>query len=143
MGSGYGQSSSKPQLSKSEQKKQKKQQAAREKLAKEEEAKARKALERRNKELRKARGARNAVHSKRGGGGGPIGFLFSWKGLLLVALTGFLYVQQRELLMAIVLKYPIALFGFICRTVWQVALKPLVRLIISFRGSNELPLGAY
>ena len=76
------------------------------------------------------------------GGGGPIGFLFSFKGLLLIALTGFLYMQQPELLMTL-LKYPVAIVGFLCRTGWQLAVKPLVRLLIGFRGGSELPGGAY
>lgn len=77
-----------------------------------------------------------------GGGKGPLG-LFSFKGLLIVGTLGYLYVAQRELLITLTLK-PLL---FAVRMVWTLALKPLVRKLVSAKGGGggggggELPGG--
>eukprot|EP00967_Tisochrysis_lutea_P145582 scaffold273520_cov40-Tisochrysis_lutea.AAC.2 len=73
------------------------------------------------------------------GGKGPFG-IFSFKGLLLLSVIGYLYVGQRELLLTLTLK-PIL---FALRMMWTLAFKPLVRMFLSSKGGangGELPGG--
>jgi len=97
-----------------------------------------KELERRRKLAAKG-GSRPASRGERSSGGkGPLG-LFSLKGLALFVGIGYLYVAQRELLLTLTLK-PVL---FVLRTVWVLAIKPVVRKLLSSKGGGggELPGG--
>lgn len=137
--------SSKPPLSKKEQKELKKKQ--------EKDAKMLKELQKTNAKLRKKAqtqmfpnaprgGSRRAVSSK---GGGPLGFIFSFKGLMLMGAAVAAYVIDQQVLMGKLLKYPTWFASWLCRAVWSLALKPLVRFIVlrSKGGGAELPGGSY
>jgi len=96
------------------------------------------------KELDKRRKlAVKAAGRSRGGERGLLGRVFSLKGLVLLGGVGYLYVAQRQLLAALVLK-PVAL---LVKAVWAVAIKPILRKFISrpggaySGGGGELPGG--
>ena len=120
-----------------------------------EDAKTLKKLQEANQKLRKkaqgqsqgfpsAGGSRRAVGRKRGGG--PLSFVFSWKGLLLAAASAAAYVVDKELLMGKLLKYPAWFASWLLRALWNLALKPLVRFVVlrgKGGGGAELPGGSY
>eukprot|EP00312_Isochrysidales_sp_CCMP1244_P006796 CAMPEP_0196689264 /NCGR_PEP_ID=MMETSP1090-20130531/17755_1 /TAXON_ID=37098 /ORGANISM="Isochrysis sp, Strain CCMP1244" /LENGTH=293 /DNA_ID=CAMNT_0042028243 /DNA_START=109 /DNA_END=992 /DNA_ORIENTATION=+ len=107
------QNSKKPRMSAKEKK-------AHEKRQKELDAQKKKQL----KELDKRRKlAVKAAGRSRGGERGLLGRVFSLKGLVLLGGVGYLYVAQRQLLAALVLK-PVAL---LVKAVWAVAIKPILR----------------
>eukprot|EP00315_Gephyrocapsa_oceanica_P011603 CAMPEP_0185284232 /NCGR_PEP_ID=MMETSP1363-20130426/961_1 /TAXON_ID=38817 /ORGANISM="Gephyrocapsa oceanica, Strain RCC1303" /LENGTH=268 /DNA_ID=CAMNT_0027879937 /DNA_START=37 /DNA_END=845 /DNA_ORIENTATION=+ len=107
------QNSKKPRMSAKDKK-------AHEKRKKELDAQKKKQL----KELDKRRKlAAKAAGRSRGGERGLLGRVFSLKGLVLLGGVGYLYVAQRQLLAALVLK-PVAL---LVKAVWAVAIKPILR----------------
>ncbi len=75
---------------------------------------------------------------------GPIKALLSIKGIALLGSLGYMYAQQRELLMAIVLRLPLKLLNAVARLGWSVLLKPVLRLAMGRgRTASELPGGSY
>ena len=115
----------------------------------ERDAKTPKGLQKTNQKLRqKAATKRYAAGSRRAAvstkQGGLAGFVLSWKGLVMLGGLAYLYIAQRDLLMGKLLKYPVWFVSWIFRTVWTVALKPIVRFVI-LRGKSggELPGGSY
>eukprot|EP00966_Prymnesium_polylepis_P291222 6726071-Prymnesium_polylepis.1 len=104
---GMGGMGEQPMNNKEKKKLQKAQAEAAKKKQKEYEARQ-KALKAAQKKRAAASRSRGAVSERKG----PLSMLFSFKGLALTGITGFLYVSQRELLTSIiglVLKYPILL----------------------------------
>lgn len=140
-GGGYPGGNSRPPLSKKEQKALKKKQ--------EQDAKTLKELRKNNEKLRnkaaaqrgRGRSSRRAVGTSRGGLGG---FVTSWKGIFALGGFAYLFMFQRELLMGKLLKYPVWFVSWLLRTVWVMALKPVVRFVVlRGKGGGELPGGSY
>jgi len=140
-GSFYNDGGSKPPLSKKEQRELKKKQ--------EKDAKTLQELQKTNQKLRQqAAKKRYSSSSRRAASGakrgGLPGFVLSWKGLALTGGLAVLYFTQRELLMGTLLKYPVWLASWVCRAVWSLAIKPVVRFIIlRTKGGGMLPGGSY
>jgi len=135
MGGARGSSAPKPTLSKKEQKQLKKQQEEQAKKRKQAQLQAQKAMEARVKSAKKQQ-PRSAVRTS--SRGGPISFLFSFKGLVTVAVIGAVYVLGP--------KWPVALLSSLLGAAWNLALKPFVRALLMLRsggGGSELPGGAY
>mmetsp|Transcript_26125 Transcript_26125/g.69721 ORF Transcript_26125/g.69721 Transcript_26125/m.69721 type:complete len:135 (+) Transcript_26125:3-407(+) len=116
--------------------------------------KKQKEYEARQKALKAAQKKRAAASRSRGAVSerkGPLSMLFSFKGLALTGITGFLYVSQRELLTSIiglVLKYPILLGSWLGKTALSVVIKPILLRLISLKdggssASDVLPGGTY
>ena len=140
-GGGYPGGDSRPPLSKKEQKALKKKQ--------EKDAKTLKELRKNNDKLRakaatqrgRGRSSRRAVGTSRGG---LAGFVTSWKGIFALGGFAYLFVFQRELLIGKLLKYPVWFVSWLLRTVWVMALKPVVRFVVlRGKGGGELPGGSY
>ncbi len=118
--------------------------------AQEKDAKTLKELRKNNDKLRakaasqrggRGGSSRRAVSTSRGG---LTGFVMSWKGVVALGGTAYLFIAQRELLMGKLLKYPVWFVSWLLRTVWVMALKPVVRFVVlRGKGGGELPGGSY
>lgn len=83
--------------------------------------------------------------------GGPLGFLLSIKGAALVGGVGFMWVNQRELLLKLGLKYPLLLAKFVMTKTWAMLFRPILRRVLVMRSASkgvaavggELPGGSY
>ena len=119
------------------------QQSTRPALTKKEERERKKILEQRNKEIEKQRKLQRKELEKRrhaalkqqraragvrSGSRGPFGIL-SFKGIVFLGVLGYLWVAQRGLLMGLV--------RILVRTVWSLTVKPLVRLVFRGRLGNS------
>lgn len=118
----------------------------------EKDAKTLKELRKNNDKLRAQAASKRGSSSSRGGSrravstsrSGLAGFVLSWKGAVALGGTAYLFVAQRELLMGKLLKYPLWFVSWLLRTVWAVALKPVVRFVVlRGKGGGELPGGSY
>lgn len=116
--------------------------------AQEKDAKTLKELRKNNDKLRAqaaskrgGRGSsRRAVSTSRGG---LVGFVLSWKGAVALGTFAYLFLQQRTLLEGL-LKYPLWFSSWLLRSVWTMALKPVVRFVVlRGKGGGELPGGSY
>ena len=85
--------------------------------------------------------------STKRGGGGPISFVFSFKGFLTMGAAVAAYLFDKNVLMGKLLKYPTWFASWFLRALWTIGLKPLVRFIVmrgkGGGGGGALPGGSY
>ena len=82
--------------------------------------------------------------------GGVVGFVLSPKGLALLGGVGFMYLQQRPLLMKLT-SVPLMLVSAVLKKGWALLLRPLIRRLLVMRSASkgpaavggELPGGSY
>lgn len=81
----------------------------------------------------------------------PLARLFSFKGIAVTAIVGYLAVAQRELIIsigALLLKYPVLLVIWVGRTLVNVLVKPILLRLMFLKSSRTgrsdiLPGGSY
>jgi len=140
MPAGMGQT---PMSTKEKKKLQKEQEKAAAQKKKDAEARI-KAFKEAQKRAASGRG-RAAVTQRKG----PLGMLFSFKGLALTATVGYLSIAQRELVVALgglLFKYPLLVLTWFGRTLLNVLVKPILLRLVSLKGgggSDVLPGGSY